>query len=259
MPKTAKIYNVILRPLLEEHNKIANLISHLDTEVNSMIGEPEPDTDFIEISISLLDNYIRQYHTIEKEIMGHFEQYGLNLEEKMKVVTMFNDHRESLPLLDRLIELNDTLSDDDGKVKSKLISIKEICDSLRILLYNLGKKYFSNILINDENQIIPNRDPAKPHIHRKLDIDGEIFANCVDKSCECTIRDLSDEGLTICTEVDLEIGAVLEVRCKNIPAIPVLKCEVMLKEKSSRHFCYELKIRNISRCLDLFNEVLKGK
>ena len=259
MPKTAKIHNIILRPLLEEHNKIANLITHLDSEVNAMLGEPEPDTDFIEISITLLDNYIRRYHTIEKEVVGHFDQYGLNLEEKMKVMTLFNEHRESLPLMDRLIEINDTLQEENTNVKSSLVEIKELCDSLHLLLHNLGKKYFSNVLIDDENHIIPNGDPAKPHIHRELDIDGEVFAECVEKSCDCSIRDLSDEGMTVCTEQDYNIGEIIEIRCKNMPAIPVIKCEVMLKERNNKHFCHHLKILNISRCTDLFTDILNAR
>jgi len=259
MPRIAKIHNIILRPLLEEHNKIANLIKHLDEEVNSMVSEPEPDTDFIEISILLLNNYIRRYHTIEEDVINHFDQYKLNLEEKMKVITLFNEHRESLPLLDRLIDLNDRLLEESSSINSTLIAIKDICGSLQLLLHNLGKKYFANILFDEKNRIIPNGDPTKPHMHRELDIDGEVYADCVDRSSECSIRELSDEGLTICTDQEYEIGEILEIRCKNMVTIPVLKCEVILKEKNNKHFCHELKIHNFSSCQDLFEEIINSK
>lgn len=259
MPKTEKIRTMLLQPLLEEHNKIANLIRHLDRELKTMLADADPDTDFIEISITLLNNYIRRYHTIEKEIVRHFEEHELNIEEKLKVMTLFNEHRESLPLLDRLIELNDDLRKKKGAVKETLAAIKELCDSLGFLLHKLGKKYFSNILIDDENHVIPNGKPASAHHHRELDIDAEILTADVDEPCDCSLRDLTEDGVTICSDREYAAGELVELRCRNMPGNPILSCEVIARRQENGHFCYDLKIDNIAECRSVIESILQKK
>jgi len=256
MPNTEKIRKVILRPLLEDHNKIAGLISHLNEELNEMIDSHEPDTSFIEISISMISDYIRHYHLLEADIISHFEQYELNVEHKLKVMTLFKEHKESLPLIDKLIELQDNLEIERGeKLTELLVQIRNICNDLHLRLHELGKKYFSNILVDDSNHLIADKKDNRRNQRFELDVEGEIINDDPNLFIGCHMADLSESGMTIVSEKEFEIGEKISVRC-DVEGRPVFNCEIMRKEKSNDGYILHLNIQNYAECNSVIKNIL---
>ncbi len=254
MPDTEKIRKVILRPLLEDHNKIVGLITHLNEELNEMINSDEPDTSFIEISISMISDYIRHYHLLETDIITHFEQYELNVEHKLKVMTLFKEHRESLPLIDKLIGLQGNLDIEKGdKLTGLLVQIKDTCDEFHKILHELGQKYFANVLVDDTNHLISENGSGRRNQRFELDVAGEIINDDPSLFIACHMADLSESGMTVISDKDYKVGEKISVRC-DVEGRPVFNCLVLRKEKSDDGSILHLEIQNYAEC----NSVIKN-
>ena len=256
MPQTKKIGKFIFKPLLDEYNKSANIVSHLDHELSTMIENSEPDTSFIEISIVLLNSYTKRYHEIESEILGHFDQYKLNLEEKMKIVTLFEEHRDSIPLVEELNNLQKNLIEGGKKLPETIKKARSICYDIHHILHKLGEKYFTNILLDNENHLTINKNSGRRHDRREMNIHAEIVADTVEESAECLIINISDGGLALISTGKFEVGVDIMIRCP-IPSIPLIHGKVLRKHTlKDSQFAYALQIVNVSECLKLVNRLV---